>query len=211
MCPDSGSARGFTLHYSVDVRNGVLNGQRGTKGKPTSSTYTGQIASDGTAKIRAEGLTGPPAYSAGRVPAGTPVEYTIAAFSGETGEATRTETRPCTYEFSEAQAQAQVYRWTAAVDLEYGIYRNCGDPPYIGRKVVLTGNAFVAEPDRIDRYNNTARLNLESLALDGSGRITVTDPANGRTYHFDFDPDKGPRIIRVRRDTGACVYRWKPV
>ena len=207
ICPDSGSARGYTIDYTVDVRNGVLNGQRGTKGKTDSTSYTGQIASDGTAKIRVEGLTGSPAYTPGGLPAGTPFGYTISGtFSGGTGKAIRTETRPCTFEFS----REQVFRWSAAVDLEQGAYRNCGDPPFIGRKVVLTGNAFVAEPDRIDRYNTTTRLNLKSLASDGSGRITATNPENGRKYYFDFDAGKGPRIIRVRRDSLECVYRWKP-
>jgi hypothetical protein len=49
------------------------------------------------------------------------------------------------------------------------------------------------------------------LLADGSGRITVKNPKNGTTWHFDFDAGKGPRIIHVRGEQVECGYRWKPM
>jgi hypothetical protein len=104
---------------------------------------------------------------------------------------------------------APVYSWTSATNLVGGIYRNCGDPPFQNRKIVIRGDAFTATPDHEDQWNRVTTLNLKSLNSDGSGRISVKNRL-GVTRHFDFDPGQGPRVIRVGGDNAECRYIWKP-
>ena len=98
----------------------------------------------------------------------------------------------------------QVIQWMAAVDLEGGIYRNCGDPPFQKRQVEIKGKSFTATPEHIDQWNPTTRLNLAALKPDGSGRITVKS-ATGGVWHFDFDAGQGPRVIHVHGDNVECA------
>ena len=104
----------------------------------------------------------------------------------------------------------QAIHWTAAVNLEGGIYRNCGDPPFPKRRVEIKGKSFTATPEHIDQRNPTTRLNLAALKPDGSGRITVKN-ATGGVWHFDFDAGQGPRAIHVHGDNVECAYIWKPM
>lgn len=88
--------KGYTNRFFVDVRDGRLTGQRGQVGLPDSLTLDGFIQTDGTAEINANGLTGSPEYSVGRVRSSVPFSYHLrGAFTKRSGRATRIELRPC--------------------------------------------------------------------------------------------------------------------
>lgn len=100
VCEDvkdkGGLIKGYTNRFFVDVREGRLKGQRGKVGQSDSLTLDGVIQPDGTAEINANGLTGNPDYSVGRVQSSRPFAYHLrGTFSQRSGKATRIELRPC--------------------------------------------------------------------------------------------------------------------
>jgi hypothetical protein len=94
---DKGSLiKGYTNRFVVDVQQGRLTGQRGQVGRPDSLTLDGFIQADGTAELKANGLTGNPEYSVGHVQASAPFAYRLrGTFTNRSGKATRIELRPC--------------------------------------------------------------------------------------------------------------------
>jgi hypothetical protein len=80
--------------------DGVLHGEKGTKGKPGWLQLDGKILTDGSAKIYAEGLVGAADAAVGHRPAGTQYGYHIEAkFSEDSGNGKRVEGRACTVAF----------------------------------------------------------------------------------------------------------------
>src|ERR1700730_14999856 len=77
VCPTDNTALGYTYHFSAQVKNGVLHGQRAAPGTPGWVVIDDQIRSDGSATLAARGLTNIPANSAYQVRTGTPYAYTI--------------------------------------------------------------------------------------------------------------------------------------
>jgi len=105
VCDDTtdkkGFVKGYTWLFDVTIEHGKLNGQYGQPGTPSSGTYAGQVQSDGTVDIDAHGNTGKTEYTVGKVARGTPFSYPMKGkFSGSTGHATRTKTRPCEATFT---------------------------------------------------------------------------------------------------------------
>lgn len=99
-CENTAGALGFSFKFPSTVKDGVLHGQKGTKGKPGWLELDGRIGSDGAAKIYAEGLVGAADYAVGRRPAGTEYGYHIeATFSEDSGTGKRVEGRPCSVAF----------------------------------------------------------------------------------------------------------------
>ncbi len=97
--PDGAS--GYTLRFISSVRNGVLHGERGMAGAPGFLSVDGPIAPDGSALLLATGLTNDPAYTAGHVGPGRPVNYHLQSrFEGSHGSGTRVELRHCDAVFS---------------------------------------------------------------------------------------------------------------
>ena len=89
-------AKGYTSNFFVDVKGGRLNGQLGQVGMPASLTMVGVIQADGAVAIDANGLTGNPDVTVGRIRSGTPYSYRMrGAFTQAIGKATRIELRPC--------------------------------------------------------------------------------------------------------------------
>ena len=81
--------------------DGVLHGENGTRGMPSWLALDGRIQPDGSAVLAADGLTGPPQYSVGRVVKLTPYHYHVnARFSPSHGTGARIETRPCNLDFA---------------------------------------------------------------------------------------------------------------
>ena len=93
-------AKGYTLRFTADVKNGVLDGQYKAKGAPGSLTVNGRIQPDGTSELKANGITDEPAYSVNNIARGTPYGYRIKArFDDARGTGSRVEGRTCNYSF----------------------------------------------------------------------------------------------------------------
>ena len=89
-------AKGYTLRMLGEVKNGQFEGQRGKLGEPGSLRYSGRIQPDGTAEFQANGFTGNPEYTPGRLVAATPYAYRLAAqFDERRGAGKRLDARPC--------------------------------------------------------------------------------------------------------------------
>lgn len=103
-CPTApDGATGYSFYFAARVKDGVLHGERGTRGQSGWLALDGQLQPDGTAILFAKGLTGPTNYNVGRVPPLTQYEYHVNAhFDAVQGTGTRTEIRPCAFYFRKA-------------------------------------------------------------------------------------------------------------
>ena len=100
-CENAGGAMGYSFKFPSIVKDRVLHGEKGTKGKPGWLQLDGKIQADGAADIYADGLVGAPEAAVGRRPAGTQYGYHIdAKFSEESGTGKRVEGRACSVTFS---------------------------------------------------------------------------------------------------------------
>lgn len=100
-CDDAVGALGYTFRFASVVKDGVLHGEKGTKGKPGWLQLDGKILSDGSAKIYADGLVGSSENAVGQRSAGSPYSYNIdATFSEESGAGKRVEGRACRVTFA---------------------------------------------------------------------------------------------------------------
>ena len=79
--PDGSTARAWVKHFAAEVKNGVLHGELGTRGALDWYELNGKIQADGTAMLRATGVTGNPAYTADTAHprSGVPYEYQVIA------------------------------------------------------------------------------------------------------------------------------------
>ena len=101
-CAAARDALGYSFRFVSTVKNGVLQGLHGTPGQASSLQIDGTIEADGSGKLYAKGFTGSKEYVPGRdTPRGTEYGYDIDAhFEQSSGTGTRTEGRPCSYQFS---------------------------------------------------------------------------------------------------------------
>jgi len=84
--PDGSVTLGGVRRFRAKIKNGVLHGESGVRDVAKWFQLNGQIAADGTAILRANGLTGDPAYNLGHGPSDKPFEYeVIAQFDGRHG------------------------------------------------------------------------------------------------------------------------------
>ena len=97
----SDGALGYVFQFPAEVKDGQLHGEHGIAGHPTWLVIDGHIDSAGDAAILADGLTGHPDYSLGRVVEGQAYTYRIKAhFDGARGAGTRVSGgRACKVEF----------------------------------------------------------------------------------------------------------------
>jgi len=100
-CEAARDALGYSYRFTSTVKGGVLHGEYGTMGQPSSLQLDGPIGADGTAKLYAKGQTGSKEYVPGRdTPRGTPYSYNVNAhFTGSSGSGTRVDGRPCSLQF----------------------------------------------------------------------------------------------------------------
>jgi hypothetical protein len=97
-CVPAAGAKGYTLRFTAEVKEGNFHAQRGTEGKPNSMTLDGQIQPDGSADILASGLTGDSNFTVGNLAPGTLISYSIQAkFEGPSASGSRAELRPCRF------------------------------------------------------------------------------------------------------------------
>lgn len=93
--------RGYAFQFPAEVKDGILHGQRRPKGAPGSLTIDGRIQPDGTAELKANGVTDEPEYSVGHTAKGTPYGYRInARFDDSQGTGSRIEGRTCNFSFT---------------------------------------------------------------------------------------------------------------
>src|SRR6185295_3559459 len=77
--PAAEAATGYKMRFPVEVKDGVLSGQYGTEGQPSSVTLKGRIQPDGQAIVDARGVTGDPNRTVGRVSRGSTYSYSVDA------------------------------------------------------------------------------------------------------------------------------------
>ena len=99
-CENTAGAQGYSFKFQSVVKDGVLHGEKGSKGKPGWLQLDGKILTDGSAKIYADGLVGAAEVAVGHRPAGTQYGYHIEAkFSDDSGNGKRVEGRAYTATF----------------------------------------------------------------------------------------------------------------
>ena len=98
-------AEPLTRHLSVTVKDGVLRGERGMRTKPGWYELSGTIATDGTANLRADEITGTQKYNfakSAKQPAGAGKPYTysvVAHFDNQRGTGHSTDGRTRIFTF----------------------------------------------------------------------------------------------------------------
>ncbi|MDR3578206.1 MAG: hypothetical protein P4L50_30455, partial [Anaerolineaceae bacterium] len=103
VCPDYQDALGVNFHFGILIQNGQVQGSYGQPGQPGSGMVTGTVGDDGTLTLSGSAITKDPAYAVGHVPAGTTLTFTVnGKLDNDSGQGTRTETRPCTFYFNKA-------------------------------------------------------------------------------------------------------------
>src|ERR1700733_2245967 len=94
-CENSAGALGYSFRFDSIVKDEVLHGEKGDKGKPGWFQLDGKIAADGTARLYGDGLVGASETAVGHVRAGTRYNYHVDAnFSADSGNGKRVEGRP---------------------------------------------------------------------------------------------------------------------
>ena len=100
-CENASGALGYSYKFPSIVKDSVLHGEKGTKGKPGWFQLDGKILADGGAKFYADGLVGASEAAVGHIPTGSEYGYHVdAKFSEESGTGKRVEGRPCSVTFT---------------------------------------------------------------------------------------------------------------
>ena len=102
ICPaEPDGAKAFTLRYKAEIKNGVLQGQYGTKDQPGSQSIDGLIEPDGTAMLTASGLVGNPEVAYKHKRENHPYNYKVSVrFEGNKGTGSRQKDRSCSFSFA---------------------------------------------------------------------------------------------------------------
>jgi hypothetical protein len=78
--PNGTISLAYAWHFSMTVKNGILHGERGNRGMGDFYEINGTIAADGTATIRADGITGKGTeFTKGHRSPGTPFSHAVTA------------------------------------------------------------------------------------------------------------------------------------
>jgi hypothetical protein len=100
-CSNTAGALGYSYQFTSTVKDGVLHGEKGDKGKPGWFQLDGKILPDGTMKLYAKGLVGAEGVAIGHRPRGSAFGYHVEGkFSEKDGSGKRVEGRPCEVEFA---------------------------------------------------------------------------------------------------------------
>ncbi|HXW89305.1 MAG TPA: hypothetical protein VEK33_02040 [Terriglobales bacterium] len=100
-CENTAGALGYSYRFDSIVKDDVLHGEKGDKGKPGWFQLDGKIGPAGAARFYADGLVGASETAVGHRRAGTRYNYHVeATFSDYSGTGKRVEGRPCTVEFT---------------------------------------------------------------------------------------------------------------
>ena len=83
-------AQAYTFNFPAEVKDGVLHGERGTRGEPAWLQIEGRIGADGNAMLHVNGITGRREYNLGHVATGRAYDYDVKAhFTTGEGSGTR--------------------------------------------------------------------------------------------------------------------------
>ena len=100
-CSNTEGALGYSYQFPSTVKDGVLHGEKGDKGKPGWFELNGKILPDGTMKLYAKGLVGAQEVAVGHRPRGSAFGYHVEGkFSEKEGNGKRVEGRPCEVDFA---------------------------------------------------------------------------------------------------------------
>jgi len=100
-CSNTAGALGYSYQFTSTVKDGVLHGEKGDKGKPGWFDLDGKILPDGTMKIYAKGLVGAEEVAVGHRPRGSAFGYHVEGkFSEKEGSGKRVEGRQCEVDFA---------------------------------------------------------------------------------------------------------------
>jgi hypothetical protein len=78
--PNTTMSDAYAYVFPMSVKNGVLHGERGNRGMWDFYEINGKIAANGTANIRADGVTGAGTqFTKGHSPPGKPYTYAVSA------------------------------------------------------------------------------------------------------------------------------------
>lgn len=96
-----GGVKGYVYSFAVEIVGGRLEGRFDESRPPAFVHFVGEVLPDGVLFIQVDGLSGAPEATLGRVPAGTPYQYTMrGTLDAVRGKAERVELRPCTAELA---------------------------------------------------------------------------------------------------------------
>ncbi len=105
-CENAAGALGYSYRFDSIVKDAVLHGEKGDKGRPGWFQLDGMISPGGSARLYADGLVGASETAVGHRRAGTRYNYHVeATFSGDSGIGKRVEGRPCSLEFKKTKQQ----------------------------------------------------------------------------------------------------------
>ena len=106
-CPPKGNTEGYTWQFPSVIQNSIYHGERGTAGQPGYLAIDGAIATNGAAKLTANGIVASREYARGVFAhQGESYSYDIKAqFQETTGTGTKSQGlgivgRTCTFEFT---------------------------------------------------------------------------------------------------------------
>jgi hypothetical protein len=103
-CSNANGALGYSFEFPSVIKQGVLHGEKGTKGQAGWLQLDGPIAPDGTGSLYASGLVGAADMAVGHRPPGTQYGYHVdVQFTENSGKGHRVEGRPCTLSFAKKQ------------------------------------------------------------------------------------------------------------
>jgi hypothetical protein len=101
FCPQIDDAPSSAFRFMAGVRDGVLHGERGDGGSRGAMTLDGTIQPDGTARLRASGITSDADEVLGVTPRDSSYVYQVAArFEGSHGLGARVGGRICHLNFT---------------------------------------------------------------------------------------------------------------
>jgi hypothetical protein len=97
-------ARGFTWRYGASVKNGYFVGQYRNDGQSPSMSLKGTISPDGSASLRARGISGDADHNMKFAAAQSPISFEVRAkFDGTAGTGERLGGRVCKFTFNKGR------------------------------------------------------------------------------------------------------------
>jgi len=97
----AGLVHGYSYEFPVRIKDGRLEGRYDEKIPPAFVHFAGRVLADGTLHIDADGLSGAPDATIGKIARGTPYRYSMnGKLQADRGKAERVELRPCTADFT---------------------------------------------------------------------------------------------------------------
>src|SRR5580658_1659212 len=82
-CENTSGAKGYAFKFDSSVKNSVLHGEKGTKGKPGWLQLDGKIGADGAANLFVDGLVGASEAAIGHLAEGSKYGYHVDAKFGD--------------------------------------------------------------------------------------------------------------------------------